>query len=83
MGKGMGSFAVRPSPSRTCNGDYNMQKIHFTFTLPVFQILGLTLIGLKLSGQTDLNWFWVLLPFMLDIVIQIGVGVIAAMVEED
>ena len=42
----------------------------------VLYLLGLLFVGLKLTGHIDWNWFLVVLPFIVAVAIQVGVGII-------
>lgn len=40
-------------------------------------VVGLTLITLKLTGQIDWSWWWVLAPFWLSLLILLAILVVA------
>ena len=58
-----------------------------TVSFPLFGLLGILFVGLKLTGHIAWSWWWVLLPFyfwlplfgIVGIVMLIGYGIAAAL----
>lgn len=49
-------------------------------TFPIFSILGVLFIGLKLTGFIDWSWWWVLAPFWGPFALLIAVVLICALI---
>ena len=47
-----------------------------------FSLLTVLFIGLKLANVIDWNWFWVLSPFLLPIIIGVGLGIVLMIVNK-
>lgn len=44
-----------------------------TVSFPIFGLLGVLFVGLKLTGHIDWNWLWVTAPFWGPIALGIGI----------
>lgn len=55
-----------------------MATSHVQVTFPIFGILGVLFVALKLTDQIDWSWWWVLSPFWLPTAVFVGVTFVIA-----
>jgi len=53
------------------------QKVVYKNSFPLFTILGLIFIVLKLVGTITWSWWWVLAPFWVPLAVVLGVAIFA------
>lgn len=58
---------------------YNKPEIKTTVQFPIFGILGLIFITLKLTGYIAWSWWWVLAPFWAPFAVVLVIALLVAL----